>query len=118
VQASNNAIPHHQAGKMRILGISTAKRSAAVPDAPTFTEQGFNVLTDGWYCFVGPKGLTAAQVAYWDDAFARTVQTEDWKKFLASSGWEWGYRNSRDNAAFLKTEYEQSKALLAEIGMK
>lgn len=118
VQASNNAIPHHKAGKMRILGISTPKRSAAAPDAPTFTEQGYNVLVDGWYSFVGPKNMTPAQVAYWDEAFAKTVQTEDWKKFLASSGWEWGYRNSRDNAAFLKADYEQAKSLLADIGMR
>lgn len=118
VQASNNAIPHQKAGKMRILAISTAKRSAAAPDAPTFTEQGYNVLVDGWYCFVGPKNMTPAQIAYWDDLFAKTVQTEEWKRFLATSGWEWGYRNSRDNAAFLKADYERSKALLADIGMK
>ncbi len=117
-QASNNAIPHQKAGKMRILAISTAKRSAAAPDVPTFVEQGYNVVVDGWYCFVGPKGMTAAQIAYWDDQFAKTVQTEDWKKFLASSGWEWGYRNSRDNLAFLKAEYEQAKALLSDIGMR
>jgi putative tricarboxylic transport membrane protein len=118
VQASNNAIPHQQAGKMRILAISTAKRSATVPDVPTFTEQGYNVLVDGWYCFVGPKNMTPAQVAYWDDIFYKTVQTDDWKRFLATSGWEWGYRNSRDNAAFLKADYEQAKGLLADIGMK
>jgi putative tricarboxylic transport membrane protein len=118
VQASNNAIPHQQAGKMRILGISSGKRSAAAPDAPTFTEQGYNVLMEGWYSFVGPRGMTPAQVAYWDETFKKTVHTEDWRKFLATSGWEWGYRDSRDNLAFLKAQYEQARTLLSEIGMK
>ncbi|HSQ05565.1 MAG TPA: tripartite tricarboxylate transporter substrate binding protein [Burkholderiales bacterium] len=118
VQASNNAIPHYQAGKMRILGISTPNRSATVPDVPTFKEQGYDVLMDGWYCFVGPKGMTPAQVAYWDATLQKTVQNEDWKKFLVTSGWEWGYRNSRENAAFLRAEYDRTKALLTEVGMK
>lgn len=116
-QASNNAIPHHQAGKMRILGISMPKRSAVIPDVPTFREQGFDVLIDGWYAFVGPKGMTAAQIAFWDDALLKTVNHADWKKFVEVGGWELGYRNSRDNAAQLRKEYDQSRALLTELGM-
>jgi putative tricarboxylic transport membrane protein len=117
MQASNNAVPHQKAGTMRILGISMPKRSASTPDVPTFTEQGFNVLMDGWYAFVGPKGMTPAQVAYWDATFEKTVQASDWKKFVETTGWEWGYKNSRDTAAYLKAEYDESKALLSELGM-
>lgn len=117
VQAANNAIPHHQAGKMRILGMSLPKRSASVPDAPTFREQGFDVVMEGWYAFIGPKNMSPAQIAYWDDTFAKTLKTEDWKQFITSTGWEAGYKSSKDTAAYLKAEYDQSKSLLAEIGM-
>lgn len=116
-QASNNAIPFYQAGKMRILGISTEKRTAGLPDVPTFREQGFNVVIDGWYVFVGPKRMTPAQVAYWDDIFARTLRTDDWKKFVASSGWEAGYKNSQDAAAYLKREYDEAKGILTDLGL-
>ena len=117
VQAANNAIPHHLSGKMRILGMSLPKRSASVPDAPTFREQGFDVLMEGWYAFVGPKNMSPAQIAYWDDTFAKTLQTEDWKKFVTTTGWEAGYKNSKDTAAHLRAEYDQAKSLLTEIGM-
>ena len=117
VQAANNAIPHQQAGTMRILGISLPKRSASAPTAPTFTEQGFNVVIDGWYAFVGPKGLTPAHVAYWDATLEKTVQDPEWKKFIEFTGWEWGYKNSKDTAAYLKAEYDESKSLLTELGM-
>jgi putative tricarboxylic transport membrane protein len=116
-QASNNAIPFYQAGKMRILGLSTAKRSASLPDVPTFREQGYNVVIDGWYCFVGPKNMSAAQVAYWDDIFARTLRTDEWKKFVDSSGWEPGYKNSRETAAYLRSEYDEARAILTELGL-
>ena len=116
-QASNNAIPFYQAGKMRILGLSTEKRSAGLPDVPTFREQGYNVVIDGWYVFVGPKRMTPAQVAYWDDIFARTLRTDEWKKFVASSGWEPGYKNSQETATYLKREYDEAKGLLTELGL-
>ena len=117
IQASNNAVPHYQAGKMRILGLTTVKRAAGLPDVPTFREQGYDVVIDGWYVFVGPKNMPAGQVAYWDGVFAKTVQTAEWKKFVDTTGWEPGYKNSRDAAAFLKSEYETARSLLAELGM-
>ena len=116
-QAINNAIPHHQAGKMRILALSSAKRSPGLPDVPTFREQGYDVVLEGWTVFMGPKGLTPAQVAYWEGIFAKTVQHPEWKKYLEFNAWEWGYKNSRDTLEYLKKDYEASKALLIELGM-
>lgn len=117
MQAVNNAIPHHKAGKMRILGLSTPARSPGLPDAPTFREQGYDVVMEGWTIFVGPKGLTPAQVAYWEGVFQKTVQREEWKKYLEFNSWEWGYKNARDTLAYLKKDYEQSRVLLTELGL-
>jgi len=117
VQAVNNAIPHHKTGKMRILCLSTAKRSAGLPDVPTCREQGYDVVMEGWTIFVGPKGLTPAQVAFWEGIFEKTVNHEDWKKYLEFNSWNWNYLNSRESLAYLKKDYEQSKAILSELGM-
>lgn len=116
-QAINNAIPHHQAGKMRILALSTAKRSPGLPDVPTFRELGFDVVMEGWTVLMGPKGLAPTQVAYWEEVFAKTVQHPEWKKYLEFNSWEWGYKNSRETLDYLKKDYEQSKVLLTELGL-
>ena len=115
--AINNAIPHHQAGKLRILAISTPKRSSGLPDVPTFRENGFDVVMEGWTIFMGPKGLTPAQVAYWESLLAKTVQHPEWKQYLEFNSWEWGYKNSRQSLEYLKKDDEQSRALLTELGM-
>jgi putative tricarboxylic transport membrane protein len=117
VQAVNNAIPHHKAGKMRILGLSTPRRSPGIPDAPTIREQGYDVVMEGWTIFVGPKGMSPAQVAYWENIFQKTVQHDHWKSYLESNAWEWGYRNAQETLAYLNKDYEQSRALLVELGM-
>ena len=117
VQAVNNAIPHHKAGKMRILGLSTPKRSPGLPDAPTFREQGYDVVMEGWTIFVGPKGMAPAQVAYWEGVLQKTVHHALWKQYLESNSWDWGYKNAQETLAYLKKDHEQSKALLTEIGL-
>ncbi len=117
VQAINNPIPYYKAGKMRILGLSTAKRSPGLPDVPTFREQGYDVVMEGWTIFVGPKGMPPPQVAYWESVFQKTVQHDEWKKYLDFNAWEWGYKNSQDTLAYLKKDYEQSKTLLTELGL-
>jgi putative tricarboxylic transport membrane protein len=115
--AINNAIPHHKAGRLRILALSTPQRSPGLPDVPTFREQGFDVLMEGWTIYMAPKGLAPAQVAYWEDLFAKTVQHPEWKQYLESNSWEWGYKNSRESAEYLKKDDEQTRALLTELGM-
>jgi putative tricarboxylic transport membrane protein len=115
-QAINNPIPHYKAGKMRIPAISTRRRSPGLPDVPTFREQGFDVVMEGWTVFMGPKGLIPAHVAYWEELFSRTVQHPEWKKYLEFNAWEWGYKNSRDTLEYLKKDHEHPRALLTELG--
>lgn len=115
--AINNSIPHHQAGKLRILAISTPKRSSGLPDVPTFRENGFDVVMEGWTILMGPKGLAPAQVAYWEGILAKTVQHPEWKQYLEFNSWEWGYKNSRQSLEYLKQGDEQSRSLLTELGM-
>ena len=44
----DNAAPHHRSGALRLLGVSSAQRLAALPDVPTFREQGHDILMDGF----------------------------------------------------------------------
>jgi putative tricarboxylic transport membrane protein len=102
---------------MRILCVSTARRSASLPDVPTCREQGHDVVMEGWTIFVGPRGLTPAQVAYWENILLKTVQHDDWKKYLEFNAWEWGYKDGKDTLAYLRKDYDESKALLTELGL-
>jgi tripartite-type tricarboxylate transporter receptor subunit TctC len=55
-------LPHIRAGKLRALGVSGAKRSAAAPEVPTLMEQGvrdFDLVA--WFMLYAPSGLGAAR---------------------------------------------------------
>jgi putative tricarboxylic transport membrane protein len=116
-QSVDNAVAHHKSGAMRIIAISTAKRSAGLPDVPTLKEQGFDVVMGGWVALAGPKGLTPAQVAYWEGTLQRTASHEQWKRYLAEGSLEAEFLPSQASRDYLRREYETARGLLAELGM-
>lgn len=54
------AIPHVQSGKIRAIGVTSERRSAALPNVPTLAEQGLpGYEATVWFGLVGPAGLPA-----------------------------------------------------------
>ena len=66
---------------------------------------------------MGPRGLTPAQVAYWEGTFRKLVQIDEFKQDVERNFWETNYRGSADMAKYLKAEHEELRALLSDIGM-
>ncbi|MFV0437832.1 MAG: Bug family tripartite tricarboxylate transporter substrate binding protein [Desulfopila sp.] len=78
------ALPHVKKGTIVALGISTPKRSPAVPDVPTFQELGFvDYNVDNWHALVAPKGTPKEIIAKLSDALNTTLaQPETAEQFL------------------------------------
>ncbi|MBP2156787.1 putative tricarboxylic transport membrane protein [Erwinia rhapontici] len=74
-------VPHLQAGKMRVLAVMSDKRLPGVlAEVPTAREQGIDVvwpIIRGFY--LGPK-VTDAEYQWWENAFKKMAQTEEFKK--------------------------------------
>jgi len=64
VSALQTVAPHVQAGRLRMLGVMSAKRAEAFPDVPTLKEQGLPDLeVETWYAIFAPAGTPAPIVA-------------------------------------------------------
>ena len=120
VMMSTTAAPVAQlkAGTVRLLGIAAPKRlHGMLASVPTLSEQGVKVVFSNWRGIVAPKGLTPAQVAYWEGVFAKLVQVDEFKQDLDRRFWVSNYRDSAGMAAFLKADHEELRALLGDLGM-
>ena len=63
VDTISAALPHVQSGKLRLLGVTTAKRFDATPDVPTLAEAGLSGFDLApWNALMGPAGLPPAVV--------------------------------------------------------
>lgn len=110
-------VPHHKSGTMRILGVATAERSSALPGVPTFRNQGFDVVMGNWTAIMGPKGLSAAQIAFWEDLLERTFNHPLWKSMLEADALEADFRKSQPLRELVARDYESERRMLAELGM-
>jgi tripartite-type tricarboxylate transporter receptor subunit TctC len=82
------SIPQVKTGKLRGIGVTTAKRVAALPDTPAIGEIVKDYEAALWYGMWGPKGLPKTVVTRWNQEVARALQTEEMKKRLAADGVE------------------------------
>jgi tripartite-type tricarboxylate transporter receptor subunit TctC len=83
------ALPHIKAGKLRVLGVTTATRSRVLPDVPSLQEQGlkdFDVSV--FFGIVAPAGTPQDVVTRLNAAFATVLERPDVKQSLASQGLE------------------------------
>ena len=113
-----NFLPLLESRKIRILGVaSKARLSGPLAAVPTFKEQGYDVVIDLPRSVMGPKGMSAEQVRFWDGVFSRLVKTDAWRQAVEKNQWESDYMNSTDFAKDLKMQYDVTKDALTELGM-
>ena len=68
------AFPHIKAGKVKLLGVVSSKRSPFFPDVPTVAEQGYaGADLDIWFGMWAPKGTPPELVAKLDAAVAKAL---------------------------------------------
>ena len=83
------AVPHIQTGRIRALGVSTAKRSSALPDVPTIAEQGFEGFDEKpWNCFVTNTGTPPEALERLRAVFRMTLDDAEVQAALRKTGVE------------------------------
>jgi putative tricarboxylic transport membrane protein len=115
---AGNAAPHMAAGKLRVLGVSSAARLPRdMGSVPTWKEQGLDLVYGSWRSILGPKGLTAEQVAFWENALRTVVQSADWKAELERNYWADFFQTGAQLRATIASEYTAMKGVLVDLGL-
>ncbi len=116
--AVSSAISQVRTGHVRIIALGAPRRlGGAIASVPTLREQGMDIVVSNWRGIVGAKGLSAAQVAYWEDAFAKVAATDEWKKSLDAQFWDGNFLRSREFGKYLENDYNQTKAVMTDLGL-
>ncbi len=107
-----------EAGKVRVLAITSDQRlTGTLAAVPTWKELGIAGTFNTWRGVWGPKGMTADQIAFWDDALERISRDPQWKENLAANLWENDYRNSRDTLKYLDALHVELRDVLKDLGL-
>jgi putative tricarboxylic transport membrane protein len=118
VIGAGNAVVHVAGGRMRVLGVGSPHRlPGMLASAPTLKEQGIDLVNGSWRGIFGPKGLTAAQVGYWENTLRKVTESAAWKADLEKNLWTDHFVTGADLRKDLEQEYAATKAVLMDLGL-
>jgi tripartite-type tricarboxylate transporter receptor subunit TctC len=104
-------------GKLRLLGVSGAKRSRFVPDVPTFTEQGLkDMVFSEWYGFFLPAGAETTVVMRANEALRGALKAKDVVDGLNVAGLETVSSTPEELAIRLKADHTRWGPIVRKIG--
>ena len=81
-----------------------------------WTEQGYKGTWESWRGLIGTKGMTPAQVAYWEQVSRRVTENEQFRKFVEASDLEIRFMGSAEVRKWLAAQYDDMKAVMATLG--
>jgi tripartite-type tricarboxylate transporter receptor subunit TctC len=108
-------LPHIQAGKLRALALTTAKRSSALPSVPTLVEAGLSGFDIGtWFGVLAPVATPKAVSNRLADEMRKIIQSPDFGKRMAEIGAEPIGNTPEQMALQIKNETEKFARLVKD----
>ncbi|MGA0033103.1 MAG: Bug family tripartite tricarboxylate transporter substrate binding protein [Burkholderiales bacterium] len=116
--AAGNVSAHIAEGRLRVVGVSANQRfGGALASIPTWKEQGVDLVYGGWRAIVAPKGLSAAQVAYWEGVLRKATSTPEWKANIQKNFWFDDFVTSAQFTKDIDKDYNDIRAVLVDLGL-
>lgn len=114
-----STIPHIKEGRLRPLGITSAKRSSFTPDIPTIAESGVpGYETTAWYGVIAPAGTPAPVIARLNLELTKLLDQTEIKAAIAAQSFEIMPSDPRQFGGFIKTELVKWTKVVKDSGMR
>ncbi len=104
--------PAVKEGSAVALAVSSTARLGNLPDVPTFTELGLDIVANNWLGFTAPAGLDPQVAAALDAALTEAMELPDVKEQFAAWGLSRTRKSSEEFSAYVASEYEKWKPLV------
>lgn len=113
------ALPQVKAGKIKAIAVTTAKRSALLPNVPTVAESGYPGMdASTWIALVAPRGLPPEIHARLEKVLAEVVADPDTRRKLADNGIEPHYATGKQVSDMIDKEIPQMRAVAQRANIK
>ena len=113
------ALPQIRAGKVRALGVTSAKRTQSLPDVPTIAEAGLpGYELSSWYAIVGPGGMPRDVTLKLNAAVHKVLAMPDVRERLLNAGSEPEVNTPEQMAVVIKANVEKFGVIIKTAGIK
>jgi tripartite-type tricarboxylate transporter receptor subunit TctC len=112
------AVPHMKQGRVRPLGVTSARRFAGLPNVPTIAEAGVpGYEMTNWYGMLVPAGTPRASLAKLHAEVVRILHLPELKDRLSSEGAEVVASTPEQFGIFLRNEIAKAAKIVRASGM-
>jgi tripartite-type tricarboxylate transporter receptor subunit TctC len=119
IAASIGALAFAKDSRIRLIGVTSPKRSKYLPEVPTIAETGLpGYEFDSWFGLLGPAGTPAAEVNRINAAIGRLLKDPVILERLDKQGIEPLAMSAADFARLLATDYERMAKVVKASGAK
>lgn len=110
---------HVQSGRLRALAVSSAKRSAVLPELPTVSESGVpGYDTASWYGYLAPAGTPQPIVQRLNAEIIHVIKSPDMSERLATDGAEPAGGTPDDFGQFVASEIMRWRTVVQTAGIR
>jgi tripartite-type tricarboxylate transporter receptor subunit TctC len=110
---------HAKAGRLRMLAVTTSKRSPAYPDLPTLAESGLpGVDTSLWFGLIAPAATPKPVIGKIHDDVVAALKLPDLRERIASQGGDIVGDTPEEFAAFIAAESAKYARIIQQAGVK
>jgi tripartite-type tricarboxylate transporter receptor subunit TctC len=115
---STPVIPHHKAGRIKIIAFSSKHRFPTLPDVPTLHELGYPIDTGQWLGLLAPRGTRAEVVERLYRETKKVLELDDVKERLLQAALLPVGSTPSQFAALIRADVEKWTKLAGELGIK
>lgn len=112
-----NVKPMIQAGKVRVLAVSSEQRLDDFPDVPTYREKGWNVVRYQWRGIMAKAGTPKPVVDRLAGAIQKAQQTQEWKTYLKRVTQLDGFQGPDAFRAQLMQDIRETEVIKKKLGL-
>ena len=115
--AGTQSLEHVKAGRLKLLAVTEAKRSALLPDVPTVAETVPGYEMTVWYGAFGPPGIPKDIVARLNAEIARALFLPEVKKRMADIAVEVAASTPEELGAMMRNDAEKWGGIIKGLGI-
>jgi tripartite-type tricarboxylate transporter receptor subunit TctC len=112
------ALPQHQGGQVRILGLTSGERLAVAPEVPTLTEQGVPIANYGWWGMCAASGTPRAAIDKLNAVVTAAVGSAGYQTAMEKQGTVPVASTPDQLGAIVGETVKEFDAMITELGIK
>jgi tripartite-type tricarboxylate transporter receptor subunit TctC len=120
VETVASVVGHYKAGKLKVYGVTTAKRAASLPEVPTLAEAAGLTGLDAaaWIGYSAPAGTPREILQRLSGEIQKAMQAPDMRERYIALGLDQASSTPDELAAYLRSENDRYAAIIKNAGIK